>query len=245
MESSEEIRSWGPGADEPGWPSGWHVRHVDETGSTNADLLAAAAAGAPDRAVLVAGHQTAGRGRLDRTWTAPPGVNLLVSLLFREVPEHPTTLMHRVGVAAVEACRRIGGVDAMLKWPNDLLVADRKLAGILAQHGHGCIVVGVGINIGWSPEGGTCLGGRIAPDEVLHALLEAYDALPADIEPLYRERLSTIGRTVSVELPNGRLEGTALDIDASGALLVLDACGISHRLEVGDVVHVRPTAPGA
>ena len=64
----------------------WHVTHVDETGSTNADLLAAAVAGAPDRSVLVAAHQTAGRGRLDRRWDAPPGANLLVSLLFSLVP---------------------------------------------------------------------------------------------------------------------------------------------------------------
>jgi BirA family biotin operon repressor/biotin-[acetyl-CoA-carboxylase] ligase len=243
VDSPEQIRSWAAADAEPGWPPGWHVHHVEETGSTNADLLAMASAGAPDRTVLVARHQTAGRGRLDRTWIAPPGVNLLVSLLFKTLPREPTMLMHRVGVATCEACRRVGGVEAVLKWPNDLLVADRKLAGILAQHGPGCIVVGVGVNIGWAPEGATCLGGRIGPDEVLLALLEELDALPDDVEAMYRERLSTIGRTVSVELPTGRLEGTALDVDDSGALIVLDACGISHRLEVGDVVHVRPVSP--
>jgi BirA family biotin operon repressor/biotin-[acetyl-CoA-carboxylase] ligase len=241
--SHEEIRSSTDGGDEPGWPPGWHVRHVAETGSTNADLLAAAAAGAPDRSVLVAGHQTAGRGRLDRTWIAPPNVNLLVSLLFRDLPPHPTTLMHRVGVAAVEACRRVGGVEAVLKWPNDLVVAERKLAGVLAQHGPGCIVVGVGVNIGWAPEGGTCLGSRVSAEDVLRALLQEYDALPADIEPAYRERLSTLGRRVAVELPAGKLDGTAVDVDDTGALIVVDTCGISHRLEVGDVVHVRPSPP--
>ncbi len=90
--------------DQP-WPAGWNVSHVPVTGSTNDDLLAAAAAGAPDRSVLVADHQTAGRGRLDRRWDAPPGVNLLVSILFRTVPSPPSTLTQRVGLAAIDACR--------------------------------------------------------------------------------------------------------------------------------------------
>ena len=72
---------------------GWHVRHVAETGSTNTDLLALTAA--PDRSVLAAGHQTAGRGRLDRRWDAPPGTNLLVSFLFRTVPDDPGELLRR------------------------------------------------------------------------------------------------------------------------------------------------------
>src|SRR6187431_3795401 len=77
------------------WPAGWTVEHVAETGSTNADLLATAAA-RPDRSVLVADHQTAGRGRLDRRWEAPPGANLLVSILFHVVPHHPSELTRRV-----------------------------------------------------------------------------------------------------------------------------------------------------
>src|SRR5690606_25135064 len=90
-----------PGAGDPGdWPPGWLVTSVAETGSTNADLLAAAATGAPDRTVLVTDHQTGGRGRLDRRWDAPPGTNLLVSILFRSVPRFPADLTHRVGLAA-------------------------------------------------------------------------------------------------------------------------------------------------
>ncbi len=134
------------------WPDGWHVTHVPVTGSTNDDLLAAAATGAPDRSVLVADHQTAGRGRLDRRWEAPPGANLLVSILFRTVPSPPSTLTQRVGLAAIDARRAAAGVDAVLKWPNDLLVGERKLAGILAQRAaDGSIVVGLGLNVGWAP----------------------------------------------------------------------------------------------
>jgi BirA family biotin operon repressor/biotin-[acetyl-CoA-carboxylase] ligase len=226
------------------WPPGWHVRVVDETGSTNADLLAGAAAGAPDRSVLAARHQTAGRGRLDRVWVAPPGSNLLVSLLFTDVPHVPHVLTQRVGVAAATAAQRVGGVDARLKWPNDLLVDDRKLAGVLAQStfvdGRQCVVVGIGINVGWAPEGAARLGDGIDPLDVLAALLAAYDELPGDIAATYRTHLGTLGRAVRVELADGVVEGRAIDVESDGRLVVLDECGISHRIDTGDVVHLRP-----
>ena len=117
---------------EDGWPVGWTVRHLSETGSTNADLVAVAEV-APDRTVLVTDHQTAGRGRMDRRWDAPPGTNLLVSMLFREVPDDPGELTRRTALAASLAASATANVDAMLKWPNDLLVDGAKLAGILAQ----------------------------------------------------------------------------------------------------------------
>ena len=226
------------------WPPSWHVRVVDETGSTNADLLAAAAAGAPDRSVLAARHQTAGRGRLDRTWVAPPGSNLLVSMLFTDVPHVPHVLTQRVGVAAVLASQRVAGVVARLKWPNDLLVDDRKLAGVLAQSaihdGRQSVVVGIGINVGWAPDGAARLGDGIDPLEVLAAMLAAYDELPDDIAATYRSHLGTLGRSVRVELPDSVVEGRALDVEADGRLVVLDECGISHRIDTGDVVHLRP-----
>ena len=228
----------------PQWPPGWHVRVVDETGSTNADLLAAAAAGAPDRSVLVARHQTAGRGRLDRTWVAPPGSNLLVSLLFTDVPHVPHVLTQRVGVAAAMAAQQVAGVDARLKWPNDLLVDDRKLAGVLAQSafvdGRQCVVVGIGINVGWAPDGAARLGDGVDPLDVLAAMLTAFDGLPADIAATYRSHLGTLGRAVRVELADGVVEGRALDVEPDGRLVVLDDCGITHRIDTGDVVHLRP-----
>ncbi|MEZ5273130.1 MAG: hypothetical protein R2694_12630 [Ilumatobacteraceae bacterium] len=87
--------------------------------------------------MLCALHQTAGRGRLDRRWDAPPGANLLVSLLFRDVPAASHELTWRVGLAACAAAEQVAGVTPSLKWPNDLLVDDRKLAGVLAQASFG------------------------------------------------------------------------------------------------------------
>lgn len=228
------------------WPAGWHVGVVAETGSTNADLLAAADAGAPDRSVLVAAHQTAGRGRLDRRWEAPPGANLLVSLLFRRVPDHVHQLTQRVALAAAAAAAQTAGVQAELKWPNDLLVDGAKLAGVLAQSAGTpgssgfVVVVGIGINVGWAPEGAARLGDGVHPLEVLAALLAAYDQLPVDITPLYRERLATLGREVRVERAGAALEGRAIDVEADGRLVVLDDCAVSHRVDTGDVVHLRP-----
>ncbi len=238
-------RHWPP-------PAGWHARVVAETGSTNADLLAAAREGAPDRTVLVAAHQTAGRGRLDRRWEAPAGVNLLVSLLFRTVPAQPHELTRRVALAAVAAAAEVAGVVAVLKWPNDLLVEGRKLAGILAEAGgvgadgridH--VVVGLGMNIGWAPPGAARLGDGVHPLDVLGALLAAFDRLPADpgeVHERYRMSLATLGQQVRVEQAGGVLEGRAVDVEPDGRLVVLDGCATTHRLDVGDVVHLRPAA---
>ena len=214
-----------------------------ETGSTNSDLIEHHLA-LPDRSVLRTDHQTAGRGRLDRRWDAPPGSNLLASLLFHEVPADPGELMRRVALAAVNAVRSPGGgaaaADVVLKWPNDILLGGLKLAGLLAQRaGGGSIVVGIGINVGWAPEGAAQLGGGARPAAVLAALLEAYDTLPAQIDGLYRDELATLGQRVRVELPTGDLTGTAVDVEADGRLVVIDDCAISHRFSIGDVVHLR------
>lgn len=220
----------------------WQISIVDETGSTNTDLMAAAAAGAADRTVLMARHQTAGRGRLDRRWDAPPGANLLVSLLFRNVPRHPHQLTQRVALAAMRACEEIAGVRPQLKWPNDLLLDGRKLAGVLAQAvgdppSH--VVVGIGINLRWAPDGAAKLGEEFDPVDVLHAMLRHFDELPTDVTADYRAALATIGRTVRVELADSTVTGRAVDVQPDGLLVVLDECGITHRFDTGDVVHVR------
>lgn len=139
------------------------LRWVESTGSTNADLLAEAAEGAPDGRVLVAEHQTAGRGRLGRTWEAPAGASLLFSVLIR--PDLPVERLPMVplavAVAASDACDTVAGVRPLLKWPNDLLLetpgGGRKLAGILSEASFKggqavAVVVGMGINVNWPTE---------------------------------------------------------------------------------------------
>ena len=216
------------------------MREVVETGSTNADLLEQHRS-LPDRSVLRADHQTAGRGRLDRRWDAPPGSNLLVSLLFRKVSADPGELMRRVALAALDAVRPYSSHSPALKWPNDVLLDGRKLAGLLAQRtDDGSVVVGIGLNIGWAPDGAARLDGGVTPGEVLARLLAEYDSLPDDVQPRYRSALATLGSRVRVEFPDGHLVGTAVDVERDGRLVVVDECAISHRLSIGDVVHLRP-----
>ncbi len=226
------------------WPPGWTVRHVVETGSTNTDLLAALEAGTiGDRTALVADHQTAGRGRLDRVWDAPSGANLLVSLAFTNVPEIPSLLTQRVGIATLEACRASRpDAEVSLKWPNDVLLDDAKIAGILAQRSaaSGGVAVGVGLNVGWAPVGAARLNSSVSVPTVLSTLLHTFDALPADCSEPYRACLGTLGRDVDVELPDGSiLRGHAIDIDGTGRLVVREVDGTVHVLDVGDVVHAR------
>ncbi len=224
--------------------STFRVRVVDETGSTNADLVAAGLAGEPHGAVVVARHQTAGRGRLDRRWDAPPGTNLLVSVLFRDGIDPLHAVTQRVGVAAAIACEGVAGVVVSLKWPNDLLVDGRKLGGILAEARPGFVVVGLGLNVGWAPPGAARLGDGVDPPAVLDALLDALAEVwawdGASAWAAYRERLSTLGRAVRVELPQARvLEGIATDVEPDGRLVVRDAAGATHRVDSGDVIHLR------
>ncbi len=230
------------------WPAGWDVRHVAETGSTNADLIEHVLDGsAGDRTVLAADHQTAGRGRLDRRWEAPPGVNLLVSIVVAPIPTVAAEVTHRIGLAAVGAVRRFVepeiGATVGLKWPNDVLLGERKLAGILAQRvpGRDAAVVGMGLNVGWAIDGAAALGAdTVTPARLLCALLDEIDALPADIAAPYRAELVTLGRNVRIELPAGAtLLGRAIDVDPTGRLVVVDEAGVHHELDVGDVVHVR------
>ncbi|MEY2958665.1 MAG: hypothetical protein RLZZ01_1233 [Actinomycetota bacterium] len=252
------IEAVAPGS--TGWAPGWTVTWVDETGSTNDDLLASAAR-LGDRTVLFTGHQTAGRGRLDRRWEAPPGANLLVSILFHVVPEDPGELTRRIGLAVVDTVRSIVGSQpgeaarCVLKWPNDVLLGGAKVAGILAQRdGDGSVVVGCGVNVGWAPDGAAKIADLVAgvdggaavcpePAAVLDALLRCFDALPVDIADRYRTELDTLGRRVRIERPDGEVVGTAVDVESTGRLVVLDDCAMTHRVDVGDVIHLRTAAP--
>lgn len=227
------------------------VRWVAETGSTNADLMDLAGSGAPEGVVLVADHQTAGRGRRDRTWEARPGDGLLVSVLLRPagLPADRLALVSSaVALAAMTACSQVAGVAVAVKWPNDLLAPDgRKLAGILAAGTGAEVVVGMGLNVHGGPPGSAWLddlaGRRVGRAPLLAAWLRQLDRLAGDwdrVALLYRDACSTVGRRVTVALDGGgRLEGVAEGIDQSGRLLVRLDDGRVTALAVGDVTHVR------
>lgn len=243
---------------------------VEATGSTNADLLAAAAAGAPDRSVLVAERQHAGRGRLARSWVSPEGTGLTVSVLLR--PDGvPTSrfgwLPLLAGLALLDTVRGVTAVRCGLKWPNDLLVGPggRKAAGILAEVTdplRPAVVVGIGVNVTATPPdqpGATSLhdeGIEIDRTDLLIAMLRhlsdreaAWRARRGDpdltrLRADYRAGCSSLGARVRVELPGGAVyTGIAEDVDRDGRLLLLDDAGRRRAVAAGDVVHVRP-APG-
>ena len=244
----------------PAWPD---VRVVERTTSTNADLVGEP--GVADRTVLVAEAQTAGRGRLERSWTSPPGSGLTFSVAVRPgVPlRHWGWLPLLCGVATVEAVREIAGVDAVLKWPNDVLVDGRKLAGILVQSGDGVAVLGVGLNVSLTRDElpvptatslhlagapatldrSALLGGILAR---LGRWLERWigaggDADASGLAPAYRAVCATIGSDVRVSLGDGRtLEGRAAGVDESGRIVIGTARG-AEPVGAGDVEHLRPS----
>lgn len=229
---------------------------VEVTGSTNADLAAHARAGETGGAVLVADHQTAGRGRLDRTWVDEAGVDLLVSLRLPTTPDEAAAVVAAVGAAARAAADAHCPVPVRAKWPNDLVVdegaAPGKLAGVLAEFVNGdqpCVVVGVGINIGSAdrPPGSTSIascGGDVSRDRLLAGFLRALPdrlADPAAVTAETRANSATLGSRVRVQLPDGaEIVGTATDITAAGHLVVLDDERTHHTVSTGDVIHLRP-----
>jgi BirA family biotin operon repressor/biotin-[acetyl-CoA-carboxylase] ligase len=179
---------------------------------------------------VVADHQTAGRGRLGRTWEAPPGTALLASFV---MPARPLASL-AAGVAAAHAC----GLSSRLKWPNDVLLDGAKLAGVLAELRGDRVIVGIGINLTWAPPGAAMLGAGTDRDTLLDRLvaeLQRWFAAPdGQVLAGWRERAETLGRTVRVELPGESFEGLAEDVAVDGSLIV------SGRLvAAGDVIHVR------
>jgi BirA family biotin operon repressor/biotin-[acetyl-CoA-carboxylase] ligase len=247
------------------------VRVVAETGSSNADLLAAAGAGAAEGTVLVAEAQTVGRGRLGRRWASPPRAGLTFSVLLRPGGV-PAALLGWLpllaGVAAAASVRAVAAVDATLKWPNDVLVGEQKLGGILAERAGTAVVVGIGINV-WQaradlPPGAAATSlalaagaGATGPglrERLLAGLLDGLgrwylawrdQASPGDADACglreeYARRCGTLGREVVVTMPGAEpVTGTATGVDRAGRLEVRTARGVA-AVTAGDVVHVRP-----
>ena len=234
-----------------------------ETGSTNADVAAAARAGAAEGLVVVAERQTAGRGRLDRQWTSPPRAGLAVSVLLRPrtSPRWYGWLPLLAGVALVETVRRLGEVDAVLKWPNDVLIDNRKCAGILAEAVPDAVVLGIGLNVTLKeselprPDATSLqLAGAACTDRdpllrtFLRTLADRYERWSAaggdpeasGLRQAYRLHCGTLGQRVRIALPDGAtLAGLASDVDPTGRLVVTGPDGAARPVAAGDVVHVR------
>jgi BirA family transcriptional regulator, biotin operon repressor / biotin---[acetyl-CoA-carboxylase] ligase len=233
------------------------IEVVPVTGSTNAEVSELARGGAPEWTVVVTEHQTAGRGRLDRTWETPDRAALTFSILLRPSPagnEWPW-LPLLAGVAVAGALRE-AGVPATLKWPNDVLIDSRKTAGILAERldtpAGPAAVVGIGVNVHQEQDElpvptatSVALATGSAPDrtdlllEILARLRHRYDAWSAGgggaVRAAYLDACETVGQEVRVALPGGgEVVGPATDVDEAGRLVVA-----GRPVAAGDVVHVR------
>ena len=241
---------------------GREFHHVERTGSTNEDLKRRARAGAPEGLVLSADEQTNGRGRRGRTWIAPPGSSLLLSILLRPAwlaPIDGFFLTILGAVAGAEAVEQSTGLAAELKWPNDLELGGRKIGGILAETEVGgtelqWTVVGIGINVNWDPSEipeiaaratslARAAGRELPRPPLLRALLQRLDHRYLELREgrrdrlfdAWRRRLTTLGQEVSVEQAGATIHGVAMDVTARGALLVRDYAGTTHELTAGEV----------
>ncbi|MEU9038115.1 biotin--[acetyl-CoA-carboxylase] ligase [Streptomyces sp. NPDC048352] len=241
---------------------------VAATGSTNSDL-AARAADLPEGAVLAAEEQTAGRGRLDRSWVAPARSGLFFSVLLKPgagVPQEQWGWLPLLaGVATAAGLARGAGVDTALKWPNDVLVSvegeERKAGGILAERVEDGVVLGIGLNVTLTedelpvPAAGSLLLAKAAVTDrepvlkaVLRSLEEWYgrwrdaggDPADSGLQEAYAAGCATLGRHVRADLPGGReLTGTAEAVDAEGRLVIRTADDAREAVGAGDVVHLR------
>ena len=237
--------------------------HVVSTGSTNEDLALAARRGDRTPAVLVADHQTAGRGRLGRRWIDAAGgasrgeASLLVSFRLPAAVAEAFDRAAAVSAAALVAAAATladSAAEVRAKWPNDLLLeapgVSGKLAGVLSEivdTDPPVVVVGLGLNVAAAPAEPAAAslaqaGGNATRDEVLASLLDALPGYlfdPARARGELRAASATIGRSVRVELADGSsVEGIARDIDDAGRLVV--AAGRHDvRIDAGDVFHLR------
>ena len=225
-------------------------RFLAATDSTNRQALVWAAEGAPHGSVVVADYQTAGRGRLERQWVAPPGTSLLFSVVLRVrwEAEHRGLLTLAAAVAVCECLQELE-IAAAIKWPNDVLLGDKKVCGILAETAGEAVVLGIGLNVKQRsfPEpinqtatsleihsGGSFSRPVLLSRAVAH-LAALVDGPAGRIPDLYRPWCRTLGRRVRVQVPGGPIEATATGIDSTGALILDDG----RVVRAGDVVHLR------
>lgn len=238
------------------------LRVVEEISSTNDAVMAAGHAGEPEGLAVLADRQTSGRGRRGRSWASLPGVGIWTSILLRPPvsPLHAPLLTLMAGLATAEAIASVARVEPLLKWPNDLLLDGRKVVGILTEMtttgqriGH--VAIGIGINVHQRREDfpesvretatsiDLAAGCRVDRGEVAATLYDCLDrwyaAVCGDgasmILQAARARTATLGKPVTVDTGEETWQGTALDLDEDGALLVVDARGAIQRVLAADV----------
>ena len=238
-------------------------RYSEVTGSTNADALGLAESGAPEWTVVAAGHQTSGRGRMGRGWAGAAGKSLLFSVVLR--PATPAGEVPVLSLLAAErlaaACHDVTDAEVGCKWPNDLVVGERKLAGILpeAAVSDGSVrhlVIGIGLNVSMEAgdfpqdvrpvatslarEAGGAPDHRVLLERFLSLFRRAYPPAGARVAiEAYESRCVTLGRRVRATAAGGRtVEGTASALDRDGGLVVETSRG-PRVVSFGEVVHLR------
>jgi len=252
------VPAYGAAAIEYGLAAPFDVEYHDAVASTNDRARERAAEGAADVAV-VADEQRGGRGRLDRAWSSPSGGVWLSLALRPALPAAHVPLLTLAAAVAVTRAAREAGVDAGIKWPNDVLVSDgdggeRKLAGVLTEmEGEAdrveWVVVGTGINVNVDadalPEGATSVREQVGDVDrrtFVQRLLETFDGLRADPDAIlaaWSEHALTLGREVRVETPGGDVVGEARRVEHPGTLVVATGDG-EVRVHAGDCEHLRP-----
>lgn len=233
---------------------GRHVLFYRTLGSTMDAAREAALAGADEGTVVIADEQTAGRGRLRRTWFSPRG-NIALSVILRPSRSELSSMVMLAALAAAGAIESASGLSAGIKWPNDILVGGRKVCGILIETdagGCGYSIIGVGINVNLDPAQyaeieatATSLsreaGKPVSRLAVARLLLEEMDGLyrrlksGASLVEDWRQKLVTLGRPVTVASPEGSYEGVAETVDVDGSLMVRLGDGSLRRVVAGDV----------
>lgn len=231
----------------------------DSIDSTNRRAMQLAGGGAPDGAVVVAEHQTGGRGRLSRSWEAPPHSCILCSIIFRPAlqPEDLFRLTMMASIAAVDAIEMATGIRSGIKWPNDVYAGDKKICGILTEtectkQAVQYAVVGIGINVNWKLKNHSELGCSATSmsdvcgidisrlrlfQELLRRLDMRYGTLHdgAGLNREWLQRCMHLGRTVRIVSGRETLEGIARGITEQGRLLLESAGGRMHEIICGDV----------
>ena len=233
-----------------GWPEGVGLRRYDILDSTNEEARRLAAAGERGPLWIAAAEQTNGRGRHHRAWVSCRG-NLFATLLMQAAPPHSAELGFVAGLAAIEAAKRYLPPDsAKLKWPNDVLVAGRKAAGILVEQvSAGVIAAGIGMNLAHHPDGAMSIGAKAGfipqPDEVLSAVayeMQCWTELWRTqgfgrIRTEWIARVRGIGEPMTAITSRNRLQGIFEDLDGDGALVLRDFAGNTHRVTAADVYY--------